>query len=974
MSDFEPINTEGIKQKPLLLKVLLSIFKYSIKITFIILIFVIILSSSLIVLTQFQFFRQWLSGFVIDYINENLTAKVEFSDITLNPFRGIELKDIRLIAAGDTVLSAKSIFIDPDLYAILDGKFVINSIYLDNPRIKLLKSLTDSSWNYTHIVKPSTDTAQKSQGEPTRLFLDLKKIHLSHASLIMRDSTVAEACSNKLNVANMEFDNFFIDVSATMRLPDNSFTTTLNIYDLKDNKSGIKINNLLTQLELNTEHVIVHKFYLTTDNSNIALKATAKKLNLFDVLTLEQIKKTEFELHFEADKVSFEEISRITGVEEFSKSDYKISMDINGKPDKIIINKLNVGFNNSLLQLTGKLNNIMEPSLVTYQLYIDNTHIFYNELINSINPLENIGIPDFGKLDINEIYINGKYDTANVNANISCDFGSLLLKSGIGMKDKLSYNISLLSDDINLGLILNNSDMIGKIDCQAEITGNGTSLRDMVNNFRIRITDTPFNKYFIKELNLIGGFLGQGELRVDSLNLKILNSTTDNLDSSRQTSMSKIDLSGNFNLLDFNHLKYDIDLNVNDVNLAELLSFNNAPEHLSSHIQVRGSAIEPDSINAVFNADFNECQFGDRTMMPFSVNVELGRDSSKYRFINVKSNFADVNVIGEFNFSNIFSIVEKQSNYLASFISNKVNNFSFNPIQNDTIKKISVDSFAAAKVNISTIVRDLSPISLFIPNTKILCNVELNTTLVVSPTSADFYIDSLNLDGFEFQNPYTHIKINPSNVQGRLSMNIVDSLLSVTNIELSLQGSENNNINNLIIDNPKIFLTSSEDVTSFQLLGKLNNSISTLCIGNINYLSDSLNLNISKLSVVYDDFLHWDNINDLSVVFSAHGIDIKNFELHRKNGENISILGRLSGYNADNIIVSLDSLPFQSINYFLPASIKSQLKPLQGSIQNITAKLNGDLNFPVITASIETSPLLYNKSSIGKLSGNFKYV
>ncbi|MCK5741110.1 MAG: hypothetical protein KAH48_02745, partial [Chlorobi bacterium] len=114
-------------------------FRLVFKSAIFLLLFLLLTSVAIIILSYSEGFRSWSSEIILDKVNSSIEGEIEFSDIRINPFEGIELDEVRIMAAGDTVLYCKQITVNLQIKPILDESLMISKIILDSPRIKLLR-------------------------------------------------------------------------------------------------------------------------------------------------------------------------------------------------------------------------------------------------------------------------------------------------------------------------------------------------------------------------------------------------------------------------------------------------------------------------------------------------------------------------------------------------------------------------------------------------------------------------------------------------------------------------------------------------------------------------------------------------------------------------------------------------------------------------------------------------------------------
>ncbi len=132
-------------------------------------------------------------------INENVNAKVEFSDLSLSLFRdfpnlSISLEDLSVVGIDkfkdDTLVAFSSFNLSVNLGSVISGdQITVNSISLNDPKL-YAKVLADSSVNWD-IAKPSAPTeetpADTSASSPFKM--SLKEFTINHANIIYEDQT-----------------------------------------------------------------------------------------------------------------------------------------------------------------------------------------------------------------------------------------------------------------------------------------------------------------------------------------------------------------------------------------------------------------------------------------------------------------------------------------------------------------------------------------------------------------------------------------------------------------------------------------------------------------------------------------------------------------------------------------------------------------------------------------------------------------
>lgn len=161
-------------------------------------IFLVVLIALLIAIPII--FKDEILEKVKEEANNNLNAKLEFSDFELSIFRSfpdlsVELKDLKLIGIKefkkDTLVSFKSFYAGLDVMSVVSGDVIaVKAIILDEPNISA-KVLKDGKANWD-IAKASEEVAQEdtTTSEPTQFKIKLNKFAINKANISYDDKSM----------------------------------------------------------------------------------------------------------------------------------------------------------------------------------------------------------------------------------------------------------------------------------------------------------------------------------------------------------------------------------------------------------------------------------------------------------------------------------------------------------------------------------------------------------------------------------------------------------------------------------------------------------------------------------------------------------------------------------------------------------------------------------------------------------------
>ncbi len=134
--------------------------------------------------------------------NNNLNAKVDFSDFGLSLFRSfpdfsLEINDLSIVGIdefeNDTLASIRSFYVSIDFLSVFEGEnYEIRSVNIDNPYVNLI-SLENGkvNWDIAKTDKTEDITESEVSEESSSFRITLKKLMISNARIIYNDDALA---------------------------------------------------------------------------------------------------------------------------------------------------------------------------------------------------------------------------------------------------------------------------------------------------------------------------------------------------------------------------------------------------------------------------------------------------------------------------------------------------------------------------------------------------------------------------------------------------------------------------------------------------------------------------------------------------------------------------------------------------------------------------------------------------------------
>lgn len=267
----------------------------------------IILISIILLLVALPFvFKGKIKTIIQEQINENVDAKVSFTDIDLSliksfPDFSLGINNLMIIGIdsfnNDTLLNIEKLSLNLDLMSVINGdQYKINQIRLIKPNINV-HVLKSGKANYD-IAKPSSDTItnQTTDTSATAFKLALKELTIEEANIVYND----ESLNTRADIIGL---NHSLKGDFTQDIFDLITKTTINQLSL--NYDGVKyLNKVNTQLDVNLNMDLPNSKYTFKENT-FKLNELELKLDGFLAMPSDPI---EMDLKFEAVKTDFKNI------------------------------------------------------------------------------------------------------------------------------------------------------------------------------------------------------------------------------------------------------------------------------------------------------------------------------------------------------------------------------------------------------------------------------------------------------------------------------------------------------------------------------------------------------------------------------------------------------------------------------------------------------------------------------------------
>ncbi len=596
----------------------------------------------LIIILIFAVRTLWFQNIVADYVASYYSAEfgteVTVDKVKINGFEyseviGLHVKDLR----GDTLIYSPK-FSGSLAMLSLNSKFaILKAINSENTRVKLQKYEGDTTTNMQFLLDyfASEDTtASKFKIKINEI--NLLNIHFSF------DNWNIPPIPYGLDYNHIDIKNLYGKVKS---LRNRNGVTTFNLEQISlIEKSGFQLDDMECYFLASDKKIKFENLLLQTPFSNLDIKGLSFNYRDYGDLsdfTYAVLMKSEIL----PSRLNLNDLSYFAPVFKDFKNNIKIEGKLNGTVNNFNVKELYIGLS-PVTFYTGEIDIKGLPDINNSLIYlnIDNMQTSGKELENlnykALGLTEKILVPqEVKKLGIVKVKgtLDGYISEFYSNINVETDLGSAYtnIQGGLDENNQFNYVGDVSTNQFKLGEMLHNN-KIGTLTSTFSMKGKGVTLDEIESQVYGQITNFTLMGYNYQKFALEGNIFHK---RFDG----ILSVKDPNLD---------FDFKGEIDLNDKKG-KYNFHANFEKANLEALNLLDRKNASFKGRIDVinsKGNSIDNfDGKIILSDAEY----FEDSTNYDFETVEITSSQASKYREIIVKSEFADVEMKGDFMLANI---------------------------------------------------------------------------------------------------------------------------------------------------------------------------------------------------------------------------------------------------------------------------------------------------------------------------------
>lgn len=893
-------------------------------------------------------------------------------DLVINPFADIVVRGLQVRNDGDTLAYIDKILVDLSVWDLLSEKANVNKIFIGDLKANLIMKEGDSLWNFQKLVPPSEDTTEA--GEPPGWIIDLYNLQIANAEIKMINYNDPYKKTDSLDFETLHVNDFDLSLSAYAKLNENKFNVEIHQLSFREEFSGYEIEQLSLEAAIDTMQAKITNLKLQTPNTDFAINAHLKKVNFFGDNLDYELFHSPIEVSLEAEKIDMYEMKNIVPIPLLFSINPKLSFKASGHLDSILIDDIDMEFNQSKIKLEGSFSGLYQGNNLVYDIIFKDTKIKDKDVQNLIPELNLKSIPNFGKANLSGTHVIGSTDSAYADLRVATGIGDVVGEAGIRWQPDFIYTADIRSDNLNLGALALSGSLAGTVNTSLRVNGSSFDPQFMSTEIILSGTNSNFTGYRFKKYDVFAK-IDSGMIMLDTFRIVLL----DQKDSTEIDEFAQEQVVSVLAMLDLREEakpNYTFSVETQAVNINELFDIRGAPEYIDFSMQGEFEGFELDSIQGKLSGHVGNCFLEDRSIMPFDMFLNIDREGSS-KDIELKSDILDLEIFGDFIFDDLIYLATSEAELIVSHIDTRLAILEQNSEQDENQEGIYqiVDSSNINPMNLSikSSVKDFSFVNPFLRNMTLDLKANIDITLDVDSEQSNLVIDSLNIINLDITSDSLNLSVENLLMEAETAIDIKDTAIYLDRVYCHILQSDKVILDDLIISKPEAYISYDGEAIDFETSGGYDNIVDHRSSGKISFWDSFYQVVFDQLSVGAIENAIWKNQSDVVIDFKPGEIFIQKFLLQRGEAESISLSGGLMGDKIDKFKLIISNLDLDEINKI--PMLKKQLEKFQpeGNIESLSLLADGSFDNTKVDLSIVAERFKLNQLYLGDLAVDLQH-
>ncbi len=902
--------------------------------------------------SQTKTFRNFLKDQITSTVSESINGTLEIEDLEGSVLSSLILKNAILTSESDTIFQVENLIVKTSPIHLLLKRILIREVILTNADLYLRED-QNGIWNLSKLTKKDsvevTKTATSDSSSGSFPFtIQVNNLAVNNLNFFRQTYTNINSTRYYKHVTtdDLRLTGIFLDAKLFANLSASTVRLFLKNFSVEPNFQSFNLRKLSGDFELTQNHALVNNLSIITDSSNIKLSAKIDELNLLGDVELRNFRDYPMAVGLEAYPINFSDLYTFIDAVDFLNGKVNLNLKASGYFGDFNVKKLDLAFMNSFLSLNGKVQKLHTPKNLFLDVNISNSKIIESEAYLLVKGLD---IPLYPNVVLDNLNAKFKGEPTRFHSEVSGDInnGNVFFDLYMDLQtEQMGYDLEFNTKGLNISPV---TGFESSITSKGKIKGIGTdpNLMDASLEF------SAFNS----EIDSI---------RIDSVYFtSMIKSELLDINLSSIINEAKAVINGKLDLTDSSEPKYDLVGNINNLKLQEFTNDKRDSSNLNLNFIVNGKNLNIDNMVGEYEVNLEPSSLRDLELSATKLSLSLLKNQ-KDRDINLKSEFADFNIEGQFSLQKAIDILVYEGITISKVISQKL--AELNPIDEGDSLSINLTEEIIPPIvkeelefKYDFLFKDFELIAQFLKNDELdiigsgegfvkndSLNFEISTDIVIENLLNKRDENLIYLSDVE-------ANLNFSRDNREVSFNKMFGTVSLEGEKIYI-GTEFNDIEaDFIFNQSKLFFNTSVQIGDL-LTTELEGIATTSALNEKIYLSN--------VSLYYKN-IPWINYDTCTVLFNSDGVQLSNLIL--ENGTTvINLDGQINNDESHNFFVSVESMPAELLsNYFFD----DQSQPLGGNIY-LNLVSTGELRNPRINGDLNINNISYNNVNFGSLTAN----
>lgn len=927
----------------------------------------VILAALLVLFAQTQLFQRWVREHGLTLLNNQLQGAVVVDDMHVDVLRGLDLHNLKVYAGGTTLLTANRVVLRYDLSALFARVAAVTELSLYQPSVTLT-TCDDGTWNFTRVVKPSTDTTETTPPNGT---LFVRQLRIVQGTVAVNDRTNPWPDTNEyFNPTHLKVFDVWLDATIRLNLAAHDIAMAINSLRFKDASGGpLTVNALTAIVRASPSGLDVQELMVEMPRTHIDTRFAISDVDILDGFSESILESHPIIGRIEAHEVWGPDLHYFVPDVDMLGS-YSIFTDIEYRGNSIKANHIEIEAGPNSINGSVTINELYAKKPLHIDVAVIHSTGNYADIKQR---LRFVPLPDLPFLQTSTI------DTAIVRG---CPSDSLWIKvNAHDRPGRIDGSLSLLLNDPLLGYHLRANVTGGDVSAFGDTTfatslngnvvmdGRGLTLREVNARLNLSLERSMVLGRPVKQLRLAMSANGHGGFVVDTLLANVTAFSQDTSAFEPYHNQERFSMKGGFDLANEKNPTYNLSLASEDLNLARLLRIQGLPSNLSAAISVEMEGIDIDSLRGTIGGHIQSLDLQDRSMFPFDFRGEIQRNGL-YTSVVFSSDFADIDVSGEYRPSGLISAVQEFTAHMETTTTEVARHFT---TERFTRKEQLIHApIVSARYSIG--VKDVSPLAMLVPDLGVSGSVYILGNINSTQQQLSVGVDTLRVQSIRVEKDTFGFSSDDLAASGEISFSASDNSRTLSTMKFHVFSENDVVIDNTVLRDPRCTIVAQNNTftidagtnigsTQYRVSGTLQSTIDAAVIR----LDDGLFVLDSTQN------LRWE-LHSPATITVAQGIaNIESLQAQRPWGETIRLSGILSANSFTGTTITVENFPLADIPKFTAFAPSHPVSQIRGLVTHAKVVVNGSPDKPIITSSMNIADLTYNNSEIGTLSSEMQY-